>query len=95
MDKSQLAGSLIRSYYVTYMSLVSLVSIVFALGAAGGVFSRCWTRGLDDVEKKKFVGIPALPSASLSHSCDCPICDKPLNKERIHGILEHNDDSSG
>ena len=45
--------------------------------------------------KKKFVGIPALPSASLSHSCVCPICDKPLNKERIHGILEHNDDSSG
>ena len=91
MDKSQLAGSLIRSYYVTYMSLVS---IVFALGAAGGVFSRCWTRGLDDVEKK-FVAIPALPSASLSYSCVCPICDKPLNKERIHGILEHNDGSSG
>ena len=55
MDKSQLAGSLIRSYYVTYMSLVSLVSIVFALGAAGGVFSRCWTRGLDDVEKKSLL----------------------------------------
>ena len=43
--------------------------------------------------EKKFVAIPALPSASPSHSCVCPICDKPLNKERIHGILEHNDDS--
>ena len=55
-------------------------------------FSRCWTRCLDDVEKK-FVAIPALPSGSLSHSCVCHTCDKSLYKERIHGILEHNDDS--
>ena len=47
------------------------------------------------LKKKKFAAIPALPSSFgfLSHSCVCHTCDKSLHKERIHGILEHNDSS--